>query len=67
MSRDQGYYWVSEHAAEPEVALWCDGAWWLAGQEEQAAGRAITVLSGRLASPGQGLARDVGRGLATPG
>ena len=68
MSRHQGYYWVSEHAAEPEVALWCDGAWWLAGQEEQASCRAITVLSERLASPDQEPAREeAASGLATRG
>ncbi len=58
MSRNQGYYWVSEHAAAPEVALWCDGAWWLVGQEEQAGHRGIRVLSERLASPGQEPVRE---------
>ncbi len=51
MNREHEFYWVSEGGAEPEIALWHAGEWWLPGGEEPAAANAIMVLSERLQLP----------------
>ncbi len=52
MARESGFYWISEDGAEPEVACWHSGRWWLAGSEEPALARLVAVLGARL-SPGR--------------
>lgn len=47
----EGFYWVSDGGAPPEVAELRDGAWWLIGSEESAIGRCIVLLSERLSIP----------------
>lgn len=47
----EGFYWVSDGGAPPEVAELRDGAWWLIGSEESAIERCIIRLSERLSVP----------------
>ena len=48
MDYEQEFYWVSEGGAEPEIALWQAGEWWLPGSEEPMPSSTIRILGERL-------------------
>ncbi len=50
-ARPEGYYWVSDSGASPEIAELRDGDWWLVGCEEPVNGHALAVLGTRLPGP----------------
>lgn len=48
MDLKPGFYWISEGNADPEIASWTEGEWWIVGSEEAVPARQVKVLSERL-------------------